>query len=174
MDIVARKKLNSKRNGLDVARFLKKGDLMCSVRSHLVTACMFVLVTSCASAQRNVTIHGAGGASCGTYVQVYEAYRPFIGTNDGGIVASQATANYWQYEEWIEGYLYGVDSWNQSTIRDYDRAGMQLWVYQYCQQHPLDVVANAALALYRNLGGPIPTGGDQRRHNSRTHVDSHR
>jgi len=118
-------------------------------------------------------MYGAGGASCATYVQAYDAYRPFIGTNEGGVVALQATANYWQYEEWIYGYLDGVDSWNQGKIRDFDRAGMELWVYQYCQQHPIDVVINAALAFYRNLGGPIPTGGNQRRRNPRARVDTH-
>jgi hypothetical protein len=77
------------------------------------------------------------------------------------MIATQATSNYAQFEAWIQGYLFGVDSWNKHQIKNFDRAGMQLWVYTYCQKHPLDIVANAALAFYRELGGPIPTGGDR-------------
>jgi hypothetical protein len=114
-----------------------------------------------AIAQRPEVIRGAGSFSCGAYVQAYDAYRPFAGGNDGGMIASQATSNYAQFEAWIQGYLFGVDSWNKHQIKNFDRAGMQLWVYTYCQKHPLDIVANAALAFYRELGGPIPTGGDR-------------
>ena len=112
-------------------------------------------------AQKPTTIHGAGGSSCGQYVQVYDAYRPFRDENTGGVIGWQARANYWQYEEWIEGYLFGVDSWNKRQVRNYDEAAMQVWFYNYCQKQPLDVVANAALAFYKELGGPTPTGGNR-------------
>lgn len=112
-------------------------------------------------AQKPVVLHGAGGGSCGKYVQVYDAYKPYSDGNTGDVLAWQATANYWQYEQWIEGYLFGVDSWNRREIRSFDEAGMQLWIYNYCQKHPIDPVANAALAFYRELGGPTPTGGNR-------------
>jgi len=72
-----------------------------------------------------------------------------------------AIGTYEQYEAWIQGYLYGVDSWNAGQIRQFDRAGLQLWVYNYCQQHPLELVVNAALAFYKEVGGPTPTGGNR-------------
>jgi hypothetical protein len=111
--------------------------------------------TTSPQAQTPVVIHGAGAKSCGTYVSAYDTYRPFSGGDGqiGGIAAMQASAAFWQYEEWIDGYLVGVASWNMRPIRDYDRTGMQLWIYNYCRQKPLDVVANAALALYKELGG---------------------
>jgi hypothetical protein len=112
-------------------------------------------------AQKNVSVRGAGSFSCAVYVQAYDAYRPFADGNEGGVVAQTAAADFMPYEAWIQGYLFGVDSWNKDQIRSFDRAGLQLWVYNYCQKHPLDIVANAALAFYRSLGGPIPTGGDQ-------------
>ena len=104
-----------------------------------------------------VAIHGAGSSSCGKYVEVYDAYRPFIDGNSGGIVAWQATANYWQYEEWIEGYIFGMDTrvYAAHPLRNWDQAGMRVWIYNYCQQHPVDVVANAALAFFKELGGKL-------------------
>ena len=32
---------------------------------------------------------------------------------------------------------------------------MRLWIYNYCQKHPVDVVANAALAFCKELGGTL-------------------
>jgi hypothetical protein len=37
---------------------------------------------------------------------------------------------------------------------------MQLWVYGYCKKNPAQLIADAALAFYRVLGGPSPTGGN--------------
>jgi hypothetical protein len=110
-------------------------------------------------AQKQTFVRGAGGQSCASYVQAYEAYRPFIG-NETGIGASVAIGDYEQYEAWIQGYIFGVDSWNKRPLRHFDRAAMQVWIYDYCQKHPLEIVANAALAFYREIGGPVPTGGD--------------
>ncbi len=94
------------------------------------------------NAQKLTSVHGAGGNSCGKYVQVYDAYRPFLDGTTGGFVAWRASANYWQYEEWIYGYIFGADGWNKRPIRSFDQAAMQIWIYNYCQQHPVDVVAN--------------------------------
>jgi hypothetical protein len=116
-------------------------------------------IPSVAATQKTVALRGAGGESCAAYVQAYDAYRPFIG-NEQGIVASRAYENFYQYEAWIQGYLFGVDSWNKKPIKLFDRSAMQLWVYNYCQKKPLDVVANAALAFYKEIGGPTPTGGN--------------
>jgi hypothetical protein len=114
-----------------------------------------------ADAQKPTSVRGAGAQSCGQYVQAYDQYRPFANGNTGGVMASAAIGNYAQYEAWIQGYLFGVDSWNRQQLRDFDRAGMQLWIYNYCEKRPLEIIANAALAFYRTLGGPIPTGGDR-------------
>jgi hypothetical protein len=68
-------------------------------------------------------------------------------------VASVAIGNYAQVER---GFRVVYSDWrrgNTRPVRDYDNVGMQLWIYNYCRQHPLDVVATAALALYKELGG---------------------
>lgn len=124
-------------------------------------AVALVVLASPASAQKPTTIRGAGGFSCATYVQAYDTYRPYIG-NEDGLAAEAAVQNYAQYEAWLQGYLFGVDSWNKKQIKPYDRAELQVWVYDYCQKHPMDIIANAGLAFYRAVGGPIPTGGDVR------------
>jgi hypothetical protein len=107
-----------------------------------------------AAAQR-----GAGGLSCGQYVQAYDRYQLAATTRGPG--AEAAIANFAQYESWIEGYLFGVRSWDGLPTRAFDRAGLQLWVYNYCQMDPLDVVANAALAFYRSIAVSPPTAGDR-------------
>jgi hypothetical protein len=43
----------------------------------------------------------------------------------------------------------------------FDRAAMQVRIYAYCQKRPLEIIANAALAFYKDIGGPTPTGGDR-------------
>lgn len=125
----------------------------CSV---LVALCAFAIFPG--AAQKRVVVRGAGSQSCGQYVQAYDQYRALAGTVASGTMTSQAIANYLQYEAWIQGYLFGVDSWNRRQIRDFDRAGMQLWVYGYCQKHPFELIADAALAFYQELGGPSPMG----------------
>ena len=104
-----------------------------------------------------MVVHGAGGSSCGDYVVAYDAYRPFIEGKSGGILEWQAEANYWQFEEWVNGYIYGMETrlYAQPPLRPWDEAGMRLWIYDYCQRHPIDVVANAALAFYKALGGKL-------------------
>lgn len=119
------------------------------------------LSASPTSAQKYTNIWGAGGLSCATYVQAYDAYRPYIG-NEDGLAAQAALRNYAQYEAWLQGYMFGVDSWNKKQIKPYDRAELQVWVYDYCRKHTMDIIANAGLAFYRAVGGPTPTGGDVR------------
>ena len=122
----------------------------------LFALCAFAICAD--AAQKRVVVRGAGSESCGQYVKAYDQYRALAGTVASGTTTSQAIANYLQYQAWIQGYLFGVDSWNRSPIRDFDQARMQLWVYDYCQKHPVELIADAALAFYRELGGPSPTG----------------
>ena len=123
--------------------------------SALVAVCVFAIFP--AAVQKRVVVRGAGSESCTQYVQAYDQYRTFIAS---GTTASQVISNYLQYEAWIQGYLFGVDSWNRDKITDFDRAGMQVWVYGYCQRHSPQLIADAALAFYRELGGPSPTQGN--------------
>jgi hypothetical protein len=127
------------------------------IRGYSALAALCALAVLPAADQKRVVVRGAGSESCAQYIQAYDQYRSLVGS---GATASQAITTYLQYEAWIQGYLFGVDSWNRGVIRDFDRAGMQLWVYGYCQQHSAQLIADAALAFYRGLGGPSPTGGN--------------
>ncbi len=82
-------------------------------------------------------------------------YRPYQSGRDDSLEAWQAAAGYWQYEEWIEGYVEGIDSFSPPTAR-YDNAGMREWIYQWCQKNPLKMVANAAWAFWHEIGGKPP------------------
>jgi hypothetical protein len=123
--------------------------------SALVALCAFAILP--AAVQKRVVVRGAGSESCAQYVQAYHQYRA---PSASGATASQAITNFLQYEAWIQGYLFGIDSWNRGEIRDFDRAGMQLWIDGYCQKHAVQLIADAAEAFYRELGGRIPTGGN--------------
>jgi hypothetical protein len=125
------------------------------IRGCFALAALCALAIFPAAVQKRVVVRGGGSESCAQYVQAYDQYRALVAS---GTTASQAITNYLQYEAWIQGYLFGVDSWNRGGIRDFDRTGMQLWVYGYCQKNPAQLIADAALAFYRGLGGPSPTG----------------
>lgn len=127
------------------------------IRGCSALAALCALAIFPAAVQKRVVVRGAGSESCAQYVQAYDQYRTLVAS---GTTASQAITNYLQYEAWIQGYLFGVDSWNRGEIRGFDRAGMQIWVYGYCQKHSLQLIADAALAFYRELGGQSPTGGN--------------
>jgi hypothetical protein len=129
----------------------------CSVLVALCAFAIFPATAFPAVVQKRAVVRGAGSETCAQYIQAYDQYRTLSAS---GTTASQAITNFLQYEAWIQGYLFGVDSWNRGEIRDFDRAGMQLWVYGYCQKHSLQLIADAALAFYRELGGPIPTAGN--------------
>jgi hypothetical protein len=83
------------------------------------------------------TIRGAGASTCSDYVRVYDAFR----LSTDGDVSRRATANFLQYEEWIDGAT-GI-KW---TLGNGPRT--------ICQEHRSDIVANAALALFREMRGP--------------------
>jgi hypothetical protein len=68
------------------------------------------------------TIRGAG-ASCDDYVRVYDAFRLTMdGVHDGDL-SQCATANFLQYEEWIDGFIWG---WRQTLeARACDATGIK-------------------------------------------------
>ena len=103
--------------------------------------------------EMRVAVHGAGAYSCARFVQVSDAYSPFANGSDGSQAAWQASSAYWQFEQWIDGYIFGVDVKNSRPARNWDRAGMQLWMYSYCQKQPQELIANAARAFYATLSG---------------------
>ena len=99
--------------------------------------------------------------SCGTYVKAYDAFR----SKDGkvsSVLDWPDIARYRQFEEWINGYVFGLETrvFKSQPLRPWDRNGMQVWINNYCEKHPLENVANAALAFFKTLGGRIDVRPD--------------
>jgi len=100
------------------------------------------------------TIRGAGASTCGDYVRVYDAFR--LSTDRAAAdVSRRATTNFLQYEEWIDGYLLGMETSlkGASAQRGWDQVDIGKLVSDYCQEHRSDIVANAALALFKEMRG---------------------
>jgi hypothetical protein len=91
----------------------------------------------------HTTIRGAGASSCSAYARLYDAFR----------LSSERTADFLQYEEWIDGYILGMDTSfkGAGAPRDWNQVDIGKWISDYCQDHPSDIVANAALALFKEI-----------------------
>jgi len=97
------------------------------------------------------TIRGAGASTCSDYAHVYDAFR----LSTDAAVSRDATADFLQYEEWIDGYILGMETSlkGASAQRDWEEVNIGKWVSDYCREHRSDIVANAALALFREMRG---------------------
>lgn len=72
-----------------------------------------------------------------------------------GDISQRATANFLQYEEWIDGCILGMETSfkGRGARRDWDQVDVGRWVSEHCQEHGSDIVANAALALFKEMRG---------------------
>ena len=69
----------------------------------------------------------------------------FDGSGGDADVSRRATTNFLQYEEWIDGYILGMETSfkGASAQRDWDQVDIGKWVSDYCQEHRSDIVAEA-------------------------------
>jgi hypothetical protein len=100
------------------------------------------------------TIRGAGASTCSDYVQVYDSFRLSM-DRSADDVSRRSIANFLQYEEWIDGYILGMETSfkGAGARRDWSRVDIGKWISDYCQQRRSDIVANAALAMFKELRG---------------------
>jgi len=75
---------------------------------------------------------GAGSASCVTWLAV--RHDPTRTDRDGA-------------EQWVLGYVSGVSS--VTPLKGLNANAIWAWVDKYCQDHPLDDVSDAVVALIR-------------------------
>ncbi len=79
--------------------------------------------------------YGVGNASCGAWTEDKKT--------EG--------ASYWQKAEWIFGYLTAYSRWVEGPVLGpvgkSDVSGTRAWVDNYCQENPLELVAEAAEQL---------------------------
>lgn len=73
-----------------------------------------------------MTLHGAGASSCRDFAEILDAFRPFLDGTAHDVVAQRTTANYLQYEEWLEGYIFGIETniRGAGVLHDWDQVGM--------------------------------------------------
>lgn len=118
-----------------------------------LACCLMAALSSAAAPARGetATIRGAGASTCGVYAQVYDAFRLAAGkAADGG-----ASVDFLQYEEWIDGYILGMETSLKGSggLRDWDQVDVGKWISDYCQAHRSEILANAALALFQQVRG---------------------
>jgi hypothetical protein len=87
-------------------------------------------------------LRGIGSSSCGTFVNAVNKSGPYAEDDRHGMMS------------WALGYLthYNLVTPNVYDIMSgRDAAAIQLWLFNYCQQHPLDQFAIAVDALIIEL-----------------------
>jgi len=85
-------------------------------------------------------IQGAGGVSCGEMLSHLELD---LGSIEQGITGA--------YKSWMQGYLSARNETDGFAVDISDVEGQWHWVNNYCTENPLEVVWNAAKALYQEL-----------------------
>jgi hypothetical protein len=111
---------------------------MSSGSSVKTTALVLPLVTclSCAATEANAVM-AIGTYNCGDWIQ-YQAQPdswPALATN-----------------AWLTGYLSGYAfASNKDLLKGTNLAAISLWVTNYCRDHPLEYVGEAANALAHEL-----------------------
>lgn len=105
-----------------------------------------------------MTLHGAGASTCRDFAEIFDAFRPFLKETAHDAVAQRCL----QCEQWIEGYIFGMETniRNADVLRDWDEVGMREWIYGFCQKHPSEIVANAALAFFEMRSGAADRNTD--------------
>jgi hypothetical protein len=122
-----------------------------SMKSALITAiCMSIGCTLPAKAETGYLVWGVGNDSCGSYVQQYP---------------SQSNVHYMQ-SSWVQGFVTakneeiianarkrigGKAAAGFDLLRNADTAGLQVWLFNYCQSHPLEPLSHAASEFVNEL-----------------------
>jgi hypothetical protein len=130
--------------------------LVRSGRALASMSCLIALAIGSGAAparSEHATIRGAGASTCGDYAQVYQAFRLSKNRAGNEEAAQYATASLLQYEEWIDGYILGMETSIKGGGVAYERDPVDVgkWISDYCQEHRSDIVANAALALFKEM-----------------------
>ena len=110
----------------------------------LLLAALAMAVPAPAHASHPIMVLGDGNDSCGKWTE-NRAKR-----NDDGPDGFASFSD----SAWVQGYLTATQSnlpQDFEAIRQTDPAGIDAWVDNYCQAHPLDTINSAASALEDEL-----------------------
>jgi hypothetical protein len=112
---------------------------MGAVRAMLIVKSM-VLMTNQVSASPKRTYMGAGGVSCGIWLEARQ--RATRGNTDDMLA-------------WVQGFLSGINmalyQSNPDFLVETDAQGISAWLDNYCRQHPLENLINASGTLISEL-----------------------
>jgi len=119
---------------------------------NTVIACSFLTsVASLGFAQAvpdTTTVHGIGGKSCGDYLSAVSNHAP--GT---GMLIKHADGEYFDaafvQREWLAGFMTAMNMmWSEPTMQiTADAAAVDVWIRQWCEQHPNSALVHAAAAF---------------------------
>ena len=97
---------------------------------------------------------GVGQRSCGQFIATISKIPPgeagIMHTRDGLFVSENV-----EYQQWLSGFVSGfndahADDLGQQVSR-IDLAGMDLWMRNWCNQHPTDKVFDGAEAFIHEM-----------------------
>jgi len=111
---------------------------------------LFITAAGAGDDYGHYIVRGAGGASCGTFVQA-----------ESGRMAD-ATGTREDMIDWAQGYLSAYNNFTENVYDIYghtDARGMEQWLYNYCWQNPLKGFPDALDAFTAaNFSRRIVTG----------------
>jgi hypothetical protein len=108
-----------------------------------------------------VTVQGVGVHSCGQFIGAIGKSPPYeyIDTRSGHFVSENA-----EYQEWLLGYVSAFNAtwsafsaahpgeeWQIDLFKRIDLAGMDLWMRNWCNQHPTQKVVDGALEFIHEM-----------------------
>ena len=103
---------------------------------------VFPMTRHAVDAQGTYTVLGAGGDSCGRWLELRRSTDPANGLRSTIEV------------EWVEGYIsaYNLYVWNFTDVgAGTDVDALKAWIDSYCQANPLERVHGAAQELIKTL-----------------------
>lgn len=114
-----------------------------SVNGMAAFLAIFALAIPAMAAAQSIIVLGPGAISCGKYVEYRRDSANPISENMslGDLV-------------WVLGYLTAYNNYvsvDGNITANTDSSGIQLWVDNYCQAHPLDSLSSATSALIAEL-----------------------
>jgi hypothetical protein len=94
---------------------------------------------------------GSGTKSCADWTNAQAERRPI---SSGGTMLTQTGSDIPGQTQWIAGFLTAFNYYQSATpnvAEGTDMNGVFAWMDTYCAAHPLDPIANAAIALVAEL-----------------------
>jgi hypothetical protein len=133
------------------------------LRKTVLICLTFVLLSPLmASAQRVASMYGLGNDSCGAFVEALSRHPSTAGLDWEGDHWLALSAS---YVEWLLGFITAFNMTNSQgrNLNGADRAGVALWANNWCREHPMQQLRDAAWALIKEQGGYDPKLDQDRR-----------